>query len=86
MTVNKGVPPKEVQDEQFKEWLKLQTFSNVDNDKVRNAIIDELKFLSVMDVKEYTLYRKWLEIQQKYPAKESNVGVFFSNSKASHYP
>ena len=86
MTVNKGVPPKEVQDKQFKEWLKLQTFSNVDNDKVRNAIIDELKFLSVMDVKEYTLYRKWLEIQQKYPAKESNVGVFFSNSKASHYP
>lgn len=68
-------------DEQYKEWLKEQIFSNVDEDKLKYELIEELKFLSFMTVREYTLYQKWTEIQEKYPAKKSTgcLTIFFDH-------
>jgi hypothetical protein len=58
---------------EFDSWNKLQTpFSNnVSSEHVKEIIIKELEFLSKMSVEEYTLYRKWQEIQYKYPIKHS---------------
>ena len=35
---------------------------------LRENIIKDLTFVSGMDVKEYTLYQKWCEVQEKYPS------------------
>ena len=56
------------------QWLKWQTanppesFTHVEEDVLRERTIRELGYVSQMDVKEYTLYQKWCEIQEKYPS------------------
>jgi hypothetical protein len=54
------------------QWTKWQE-NNVEpailtDECLRDKIIKDLTFVSQMDVKEYTLYQKWCEVQDKYPS------------------
>jgi hypothetical protein len=56
---------------QWKKWSEENTedtFKNIDDNELREIIINDLSYVSKMDVKEYTLYLKWCEVQQKYPS------------------
>lgn len=58
---------------QWEAWQKLnppELFPTVDEDELRQRLIDELTYVSKMTVEEYTLYQKWTEIQRKYPTQE----------------
>ena len=46
---------------------------------LRQKIIDDLSYVSKMTVGEYTLYQKYLEIQQRYPSQE--MGTLFGAEK-----
>lgn len=66
-------------EKQWKMWNATKPFDNlreISEDELRQNIIDELVFVSKMDVQEYTLYQKWKQIQQKYPTiqKETLYG------------
>jgi hypothetical protein len=60
------------------QWVKwqdenpLDKIPDIDTDKLRNIVIEDLTFVSAMDVKEYTLYQKWCEVHHKYPTVETN--------------
>ena len=45
---------------------------HVDEAELRQKTIDELSYVSQMDVKEYTLFQKWCEVQEKYPTVTVN--------------
>jgi hypothetical protein len=45
----------------------------VDETALREAIMNDLAYVSQMDVKEYTLYQKWCEIHTKYPTEKVNT-------------
>jgi hypothetical protein len=57
-----------------KDWEKWKEQNpptkNVDEAELKNILIKDLTYASSMDVKEYTLYQKWCEIQEKYPAHD----------------
>ena len=53
----------------------ISALPDVDTDVLREKLIEDLTYVSKMDVKEYTLYQKWCEIQEKYPTK--NVATLF---------
>ncbi len=70
-------------EEQWKKWQDanpLDKIPNIDIDKLRDVVIKDLSFVSVMNVKEYTLYQKWCEVHQKYPTIETNS--FFDDRPA----
>lgn len=73
-------------DKQYKEWLEQQTFENVDEDWLREKIIDELTTLSSMSVEEYTLFKKWIEINKKYPIENVDPNPWFTSTPAPPYP
>jgi len=60
-----------------KQWNEYQETEGskkppvVDETELKTRIIDELNYVSKMTVEEYTLYQKWCEVQEKYPASES---------------
>ena len=81
MAVKKELDP--FIEEQWKEWQEanpLDKIPNIDTDKLRDVVIKDLSFVSVMNVKEYTLYQKWCEVHQKYPTIETNS--FFDDRPA----
>ena len=43
-------------------------FENIDETELKSRVIEELTYVSKMDVKEYTLYQKWCEVQERYPS------------------
>jgi len=58
-------------DKQWADWqLKnpSESFLQVDENDLREKTIADLSYVSKMDVKEYTLYQKWCEVQEKYPS------------------
>lgn len=61
-----------------KEWEKWRAANpqvpHVDTEELKRILTEDLTYASQMDVKEYTLYQKWCEIQEKYPAKEDIFG------------
>jgi hypothetical protein len=63
-------------EEEYNKWLEKQTFEKVDVKELKRELVKELKFLSTMPVEEYTLYRKWQEIQLKYPVKKTKNPFF----------
>ena len=77
-------------DDEYNKWYEQQTFEAVNKDDVREMLVKDLSFVSKLTVEEYTLYRKWLEIQEKYPDKASKTGMdsFFgeATSDDSGYP
>jgi len=82
-------------DEQYKKWKKSQIFDSMEKRDIKELLIKELEILCKMSVQEYTLYRKWQEIQQKYPRKtskqkEKHMNSFFTESEpitvSDNYP
>lgn len=59
-----------------KQWEKWNDenqkddFQTPDETELRERLVNELTYVSKMDVKEYTLYQKWCEVQEKYPTHE----------------
>ena len=62
--------PKDDVEAQWQKWQEQTPLPTLDftEDGLREQIINDLKYVSQMDVKEYTLYQKWCEVQDKYPA------------------
>ena len=63
-------------EEQWALWQEsnsLDDIPTVTEDQVRDALIKDLTEVSVMSVGEYTLYGKWLEVQNKYPTQTVNT-------------
>jgi hypothetical protein len=60
-------------DEQWRLWQienEPERFKHIDTDNLKTELIDDLTIKSKMDVREYTLYQKWLEVHEKYPTRE----------------
>lgn len=60
-------------DEQWNQWQELNdpaNFEHIDTEELKKVLIDDLTYASQMDVREYTLYQKWCEIQERYPTQE----------------
>jgi len=61
--------PKDDVETQWNKWSAHRIEKTILTDDVlREKIIKDLTFVSGMDVKEYTLYQKWCEVQDKYPS------------------
>jgi hypothetical protein len=60
--------PKDDVETQWQKWQDSGIeYQNIDVDQLREKTIKELTYVSGMDVKEYTLFQKWCEVQEKYP-------------------
>jgi len=67
-----GADPARLQKD-FVKWLnKIGMPKYYTNDEMKAALLKDLIYLSKMDSKEYTLYKKYKEIQKKYPVKKQN--------------
>jgi len=62
--------PKDDIETQWKKWQDETPIEslNFTEDELRERTIKELGYVSQMDVKEYTLFQKWCEVQEKYPS------------------
>ena len=57
-------------EEQWKQWQDENppaSFVDIDESYLKEKVINDLTYVSQMDVKEYTLYQKWCEVKEKYP-------------------
>jgi len=81
MATKKEIPSV---DEQWRLWQvqnEPERFTHIDTDEVKKKLITDLTYASKMDVREYTLYQKWLEVHEKYPTREmSTLKGFFDDS------
>jgi hypothetical protein len=67
--------PKDDVETQWTKWLEYnppESYIHVNEETLRNKTIEELKYVSQMDVKEYTLFQKWCEVQERYPSVTIN--------------
>ena len=58
---------------QWEKWNdenSKEDFPTIDEVELKERVKNELSYVSKMDVKEYTLYQKWCEVQEKYPTQE----------------
>ena len=62
--------PKDDVETQWKKWQDETPIEPLifTEDELRERTIKELTYVSQMDVKEYTLFQKWCEVQEKYPS------------------
>ena len=63
--------PKDDVETQWKKWSAENPVDDmpfIDESELKETIIKDLTYVSQMDVKEYTLYQKWCEVQDRYPA------------------
>ena len=70
MATKKEIPSV---DEQWRLWQiqnEPERFEHIDTNEVKFKLINDLTYASKMDVREYTLYQKWLEVHEKYPTRE----------------
>ena len=59
----------------WEEWKAANPpTKTIDEAELKRILIEDLTNASSMDVKEYTLYQKWCEVQEKYPATEDIFG------------
>ena len=67
--------PIEFVDKQWEEWPDKNpagSFTHIDTDSLKQSLIKDLEYASKMDVREYTLYQKWCEVQERYPTHETS--------------
>jgi hypothetical protein len=65
--------PKDDVETQWQKWRdSVIEFQDIDENHLRECVIRDLTYVSKMDVREYTLYQKWCEVQEKYPSVISN--------------
>jgi hypothetical protein len=68
-----GFDPKDDVDTQWTKWhADFKEPAVLTDETLREKIISDLTFVSKMDVKEYTLYQKWCEVQDRYPTMTVN--------------
>ncbi|MEN9921568.1 MAG: Pelagibacter phage [Candidatus Parcubacteria bacterium] len=61
----------------WKKWSEENPpIKTIDEAELKKVLIEDLTYASQMDVKEYTLYQKWCEIQEKYPTHSDVFGDF----------
>ena len=63
--------PKDDVESQWKKWSAENPVDDmpfIDEQELKQTVIKDLTYVSQMDVKEYTLYQKWCEVQDRYPA------------------
>lgn len=63
--------PKDDVETQWKKWSAENPVDDmpfIDEQELKQTVIKDLTYVSQMDVKEYTLYQKWCEVQDRYPA------------------
>ena len=61
-----------------KQWDTFQQenptpYEHIDTNELKERLITELGYVSGMTVEEYTLYQKWCEVKNKYPAQTVNT-------------
>jgi len=57
-------------EKQWDDWLeKNPKHEHIDVDNLKKILIEDLTYASKMDVKEYTLYQKWVEVKERYPTE-----------------
>jgi hypothetical protein len=61
-----------------KQWETFQQenptpYEHIDTNELKERLITELGYVSGMTVEEYTLYQKWCEVKNKYPAQTVNT-------------
>jgi hypothetical protein len=65
--------PIEYVEKQWEEWQAanppVSEECRLSEDKLKEQLISDLTYASGMDVKEYTLYQKWLEVKERYPTE-----------------
>ena len=64
------IDAKDDVEEQWKNWQEdnpAETLVDIDEDYLKEKTINDLSYVSKMDVKEYTLYQKWCEVHEKFP-------------------
>ena len=67
--------PAHVQ-KQWEEWSEKNpksSFEHIDTEELKKVLTEDLTYASNMDVKEYTLFQKWCEVQEKFPTKTNNT-------------
>jgi hypothetical protein len=67
--------PKDDVETQWKKWLELnpvEEMPTIGETELKDRVIKDLTYVSAMDVKEYTLYQKWCEVQDRYPSVTVN--------------
>ena len=67
--------PKDDVETQWQKWSAENPVDDmpvIDEQELKETVIKDLTYVSQMDVKEYTLYQKWCEVQDRYPAIEVN--------------
>jgi hypothetical protein len=63
--------PKDDVETQWSKWSAENPVDDmpfIDEQELKQTVIKDLTYVSQMDVKEYTLYQKWCEVQDRYPA------------------
>lgn len=68
--------PIEFVDEQWNKWQKendATRFDHINTDFLKEVLLKDLSYASSMDVREYTLFQKWCEVQEKYPTRLMNT-------------
>jgi hypothetical protein len=59
---------------QWADWQEAnQQIAHVDEAELKRILTEDLTYASKMGVKEYTLYQKWCEIQEKYPTRTTET-------------
>ena len=79
--------PIEFVEKQWSEWSEAnppETFTHVDTSELTEKLITDLTYASQMDVREYTLYQKWLEVKERYPVQD--VSTLFGQETQMVYP
>ena len=79
--------PIEYVEKQWEDWQKENdpaTFNHIDEEELKVILTQDLTYASQMDVREYTLYQKWCEIQERYPTQE--VSTLFGSERQMVYP
>lgn len=64
--------PIEFVEAQWDAWQVLNdpaNFEHIDTEQLKTTLIQDLTYASKMDVREYTLYQKWCEVQERYPTR-----------------
>ena len=62
--------PIEFVEQQWTKWQEenpASTFEHIDEQSMKEILIQDLTYASQMDVREYTLYQKWCEVKERYP-------------------
>lgn len=74
--------PIDYVDAQWDVWSRTNDasrFEHIDTELLKETLIENLTYASKMDVREYTLYQKWCEVQEKYPTR--TISTLFGDDK-----